>query len=69
MAPAGTPLDIIQKLNGAFRESLAPAETRARLDTLGAEIKIGTPAEFGNMLAKELALWIGVVKDANIKVD
>jgi tripartite-type tricarboxylate transporter receptor subunit TctC len=69
VAPAGTPPDIINKLNAAFRESLAPAETRARLDTLGAEIKIGTPAEFGNMLAGELAQWTAVVKAANIKVE
>ena len=52
VAPAGTPPDIIDKLNAAFRESLAPAETRARLAHLGAEIKIGTPAEFGKMLAE-----------------
>ena len=69
VAPAGTPPDIINKLNAAFRESLAAAETRARLDTLGAEIKIGTPAEFGKMLADELAKWTAVVKAANIKVE
>ena len=69
VAPAGTPPAIINKLNAAFRESLAPAETRARLDTLGAEIKIGTPAEFGKMLADELAQWTAVVKAANIKVE
>ena len=46
VAPAGTPPDIVDKLNAAFRESLAPPETRARLANLGAEIKIGTPAEF-----------------------
>jgi tripartite-type tricarboxylate transporter receptor subunit TctC len=69
VAPAGTPPDIVNKLNAAFRESLAPAETRARLDTLGAEIKIGTPADFGNMLARELAQWTAVVKAANIKVE
>jgi tripartite-type tricarboxylate transporter receptor subunit TctC len=69
VAPAGTPPDIVNKLNAAFRESLAPAETRARLDTLGAEIKIGTPADFGNMLAGELAQWTAVVKAANIKVE
>jgi tripartite-type tricarboxylate transporter receptor subunit TctC len=69
VAPAGTPSDIIDKLNAAFRESLAPAETRARLDALGAEIKIGTPADFGNMLANELAKWTAVVKAANIKVE
>ncbi len=69
VAPAGTPPAIIDKLNAAFRESLAAAETRARLDTLGAEIKIGTPAEFGKMLADELAQWTAVVKAANIKVE
>jgi tripartite-type tricarboxylate transporter receptor subunit TctC len=69
VAPAGTPPDIVNKLNAAFRESLAPAETRARLDTLGAEIKIGTPADFGKMLAAELAQWTAVVKAANIKVE
>ena len=41
----------------------------ALLAKLGAEIKIGTPADFGKMLAHELALWTGVVKDANIKVE
>jgi tripartite-type tricarboxylate transporter receptor subunit TctC len=69
VAPAGTPQAIIDKLNAAFRESVAPAETRARLDALGAEIKVGTPAEFGKMLADELALWTGVVKAAKIQVE
>jgi tripartite-type tricarboxylate transporter receptor subunit TctC len=69
VAPAGTPPAIIDKLNAAFRESLAPAETRARLDALGADIKIGTPAEFEKMLANELAQWTAVVKAANIKVE
>ena len=54
VAPAGTPPDIVDKLNAAFRDSLAPPETRARLANLGAEIKIGTPAEFGKLLADEL---------------
>ena len=69
VAPAGTPDEIINKLNAAFRDSLAPAETRARLDNLGAEIKVGTPQAFGKMLAEELALWTEVVKAANIKVE
>ena len=69
VAPAGTPPAIVDKLNAAFRESLATPETRARLDTLGAEIKIGTPAEFGKLLASEYAVWSGVVKAAHIKVE
>jgi len=69
VAPAGTAPGIIDKLNAAFRESLADAETRALLEKLGAEIKIGTPAEFEKMLADERVKWTAVVKAANIKVD
>jgi tripartite-type tricarboxylate transporter receptor subunit TctC len=69
VAPAGTPADIVAKLNGAFRQALAVPETKARLETLGAESKIGTPEEFRKMLADEFALWSGVVKAANIKAE
>ena len=69
VAPAGTPQKIVDELNAAFRESLSPPETRARLDALGADIRIGTPAEFGQMLARELAQWTAVAKAANIKVE
>ena len=69
VAPAGTPQPIIEKLNTAFRESLKPADTRALLAKLGADIKIGTPQAFGDMLANELALWTGVVRDAKITVE
>jgi tripartite-type tricarboxylate transporter receptor subunit TctC len=68
VAPAGTPQPIIDKLNAAFRESLAPAATRALLDKVGGEVKIGTQEEFRKMLADELAKWTAVVKAANIKV-
>ncbi|MEA2979571.1 MAG: hypothetical protein QOF09_1394 [Alphaproteobacteria bacterium] len=69
VAPAGTPPEIVDKLNAAFRDSLAPPETRARLSNLGAEIRAGTPAEFGQMLTEELARWTAVAKAANISVD
>ena len=68
VAPAATPTAIIDKLNAAFGESL-PRRRRARLATLGAEIKVGTPQDFGKMLAQELALWTSVVKAANITVE
>ena len=69
VAPAGTPDAIVNKLNAAFREAMNDPMTRKRLDTLGAEIKIGTSEDFRKMLAQELALWSGVVKDAHIKVE
>ena len=69
VAPAGTPANIIDKLNAAFRESLNDPATRARLDALGADVAIGTPQDFGKLLTEEYALWSGIVKDANVKVE
>ena len=62
VAPAGTPPEIVNKLNAAFRESLNDPATRERLDALGAEIKIDTPETFGRMIASQLALWNSVVR-------
>jgi tripartite-type tricarboxylate transporter receptor subunit TctC len=69
VAPAGTPRDVIDKLNHAFREALAAPDVRAKLDALGAEVKIGTPAEFDQLLNGEREKWTPVVKAANIKVE
>ena len=69
VAPAGTPSEVIDKLNAAFRDSLAQPEARTRLGNLGAEIYVGTPDEFGKFLDEERALWTGVVTAANIKVE
>jgi tripartite-type tricarboxylate transporter receptor subunit TctC len=69
VAPALTPPDIIGKLNSAFRQALAAPETRARLDVLGAESKIGTPEDLDKMLAAERAQWSAIVKAANIKME
>jgi tripartite-type tricarboxylate transporter receptor subunit TctC len=69
VAPAGTPPVIVDQLNAAFRTSLDQSETRGRLDSLGAEVKIGSPAEFAEMLARELAQWTAVVKATNIRVE
>ena len=69
VAPTGTPREIIMKLNGAFRQALAAPDTRARLDTLGAEVKIGTPEDLDKMLARERAQWTALVKAANIQVE
>jgi tripartite-type tricarboxylate transporter receptor subunit TctC len=69
VAPAGTPHDIIIKLNSAFRDALAAPQTRARLDTLGAEVKIGTPEDLDKMLARERAQWTALVKAANIQAE
>jgi tripartite-type tricarboxylate transporter receptor subunit TctC len=69
VAPAGTPQEVITKLNAAFREAMNDPATKKRLDALGADVKIGSPEDLRQMLAQELALWTGVVKAANIKAE
>lgn len=69
VAPAGTPTDIIAKLNSAFRDALGTPATRDRLDALGAEIKIGTPEDLDRMLIAERAQWTAVVRAAHIKME
>jgi tripartite-type tricarboxylate transporter receptor subunit TctC len=69
VAPAGTPLAIINKLNGAFRAAMNDPGTVKHLDELDTSVKTGSPEEFGKMLASELALWTGVVKAAHIQTE
>lgn len=69
VAPAGTPRDIIDTLNHAFRAALADPKTVAQLDALDTEPKIGTPEDLGKMLAAELAQWTAVVQAAHIKME
>jgi tripartite-type tricarboxylate transporter receptor subunit TctC len=68
VAPAGTPHDVIDKLNHAFRDALAAPDTVKRLKALGTTPKIGTPEELGAMLARELAQWKAVVQAAHIEM-
>jgi len=69
VAPAATPHFIIDKLNDAFRQALAVPETQKRLAALGAEIKIGTPADLDKMFAAERARWAPVIQAAHIQVE
>jgi tripartite-type tricarboxylate transporter receptor subunit TctC len=67
VVPAGTPAAIIDKLHAAFRDAMEQPQTRERLASLGAEVTVTSPAEFGKFLADEFALWSSVVKAADIK--
>src|SRR5436305_1486875 len=50
LAPAGTPLTVVGRLNGAVNDALGSAEVRASLDAIGVEARIGTPQEFSAVL-------------------
>lgn len=69
LAPAKTPVAIVNLLNAAINEATAKDQIRTRLVNEGAELVRGSPADFGQSLVDELAMWRGVVKGAKLKLD
>ncbi len=68
-APAGTPVEITQKLNGAIREILAMKEVQQRFLEQGAEIVGNTPAQMSAYLEHERARWKKVIDSAGVKLN
>ena len=69
VAPAGTPHDVIEKLNHAFVAALDAPETKTRFGVLLAEPVASTPAEFGKFMGVERAKYERVVKMTGAKID
>ena len=69
VAPAGTPKDVVTKLNHAFVAALNSPEAKARFATLMAEPVASTPEQFGAFMKRELARYEKVVKASGARVD
>ncbi|MBP0447868.1 tripartite tricarboxylate transporter substrate binding protein [Roseomonas sp. SSH11] len=68
-APARTPAPILARLQGAVSAILEQPETRARLDTLGAEPVADSPEAFGRFVRSEYERWGRLVQEARITAD
>jgi tripartite-type tricarboxylate transporter receptor subunit TctC len=64
--PAGTPPDVVMKLNATFNEALADPATRKRLVEMGFVCDGGTPQAYADLLASEIVKWRKVIRDSNI---
>ena len=69
VAPAGTPHDVVVKLNQAFVAALNAPETKTRFASLLAEPVGSSPEQFGAFMKSELAKYEKVVKATGAKVD
>lgn len=69
LAPAGTPDDVIQKINAAVKKVLADDAIRAKLLPTGALPQASTSAEFGALMKKESAQWEEIITKYKIKAD
>lgn len=68
-APAGTPREIISRLNGEINKIVATAEMKSRLVAQGADPISVTPEQFRAFVKNELARWGKIVKTVGIKID
>jgi tripartite-type tricarboxylate transporter receptor subunit TctC len=69
MAPAGTPDEIVRKLNAELNAALQLQDIRDRLATLGAEPLGGSPDDVAALLRRDLAKWSEVIRAANIRLE
>jgi tripartite-type tricarboxylate transporter receptor subunit TctC len=65
--PAGTPRDIVDRLNVELRRTLASPELVRRLDCVGVETRTSTPEELGRFVKSETARFGKVIRSAGIK--
>jgi tripartite-type tricarboxylate transporter receptor subunit TctC len=68
-APAGTPREIVERINKEINVALADDEIRNRLLELGGLPTPVSPQQFGAYIAAETAKWGKVIKEANIRAD
>ena len=69
LAAAGTPREVIAKLNAELSRALSTPEIKDMLAKQGTEVRAGTPEALGTFIAAEKARWATVVRDAGIKAD
>ena len=69
LAPAGTPRDIVAKLNGEIRRILSLPDVKERLAAQGAETITSTPQEFGAYIKSETEKWAKVVRFSGARID
>jgi tripartite-type tricarboxylate transporter receptor subunit TctC len=69
VAPAATPREIIQRLNGEIVQWLSQPNTRAQMVRMGLEIVADTPEQFTVFLKDEYAKWGNIIRDLNLRAE
>ena len=67
-APAGTPPEIVRRLQAETTAALKSPDLRERFDAVGAEPVGSTPEQFVERIRSDAARWAEVIKTTNVKV-
>ena len=68
-APAGTPPDVVGKLNAAINDILRSSDMKASMRRLTFEAKISSPQEFAAFIAEELPRWTKIARESGVKAE
>ena len=66
VAPAGTPAEVVQRLNQEIVQRLPAPDVKQRLAHEGIELRTSTPGELGKLNAEQFAKWLKVIQRAGI---
>ena len=69
LAPAGTPKDVVARLNGEMVKVLQAPEFRRRMEELGAEVTGGSSDQLAEKIRNETGKFAKLVKDANVQIE
>jgi tripartite-type tricarboxylate transporter receptor subunit TctC len=69
LAPAGTPPEVIAKLNGAVNAALRTGEMKTALDRLAGEPLGGAPTELTKVIESDIGKWAPIVKALNLQTE
>ena len=69
LAPAGTPTDVVARLNAEINEAMKTPDLAASMRKLGFEPTIWSPQDYGAFLAEETVRWPAIVKAAGVKAE
>ncbi len=69
LAPAGTPPEVIAKLNGAVNAALQTADMKAALDRLAGDPLGGPPAELTKVIQYDIGKWQPIIQALNLQTD
>ena len=69
VAPAGTPADIVTRVNGAINDALNSAAVKERLAKFNVEANIASPQDFAAFVATEAKKWGGIIQATGIKAE
>jgi len=69
VAPAGTPPEIVARLNAETQKVLAQPDVRERLEREGAELIPGSPRDLGAIIEADLRAWKKLIADARLQLE